>query len=55
MLETSQAAVSRIADQAGFGSEESFRRHFRRVAGVSPAAYRRQFSRRLPKHDRATR
>jgi AraC family transcriptional activator FtrA len=55
MLETSQAAVSRIADQAGFGSEESFRRHFRRVAGVSPAAYRRQFSRRLPKQNRTTR
>jgi AraC family transcriptional activator FtrA len=44
LLETSHAPLQRIADQAGFGSIESFRRHFRRVVGVSPIAYRRQFA-----------
>ena len=28
---------------AGFGSDESFRRHFRLAMGVSPLAYRKQF------------
>ena len=35
--------VTHVASHAGFGSEESFRRHFRRATGVSPTAYRRQF------------
>ena len=34
---------SRIAELAGFGSEESMRRHFRRIVLTSPAAYRVQF------------
>jgi transcriptional regulator GlxA family with amidase domain len=32
-----------ISDRVGFGSEESFRRHFRRVTGVSPSLYKKQF------------
>jgi len=33
----------RVAELAGFGSEESLRRHFRRIALTSPGAYRRKF------------
>lgn len=33
----------RVAELAGFGSEESMRRHFRRIAHTSPAAYREKF------------
>ncbi|VVE61121.1 transcriptional regulator FtrA [Pandoraea anapnoica] len=40
----------RIAELAGFGSEESMRRHFRRIAHTSPAAYREKFG-----HDARTR
>jgi AraC family transcriptional regulator, transcriptional activator FtrA len=35
--------IARIAERAGFGSEESMRRHFRRIALTSPAAYRQKF------------
>ncbi|MFM0724170.1 transcriptional regulator FtrA [Paraburkholderia strydomiana] len=35
--------MARVAQVAGFGSEESLRRHFRRVALTSPAAYRKKF------------
>ncbi|VVE65095.1 transcriptional regulator FtrA [Pandoraea captiosa] len=37
------APMARIAELAGFGSEESMRRHFRRIAHTSPAAYRQKF------------
>ena len=37
--------IGRIAELAGFGSEESMRRHFRRVVLTSPAAYREKFGR----------
>ena len=40
----SQLPMSRIAELAGFGSEESLRRHFRRVTLTSPASYRRKFA-----------
>ncbi|GLU31535.1 transcriptional regulator FtrA [Trinickia caryophylli] len=35
--------IARVAELAGFGSEESMRRHFRRIALTSPATYRRRF------------
>ncbi|MEM5287008.1 transcriptional regulator FtrA [Paraburkholderia sabiae] len=35
--------MSRVAEMAGFGSEESLRRHFRRIALTSPGAYRKKF------------
>lgn len=43
LLETGRAALPKVAEQAGFRSDESFRRHFRRLVGTSPAAYRRSF------------
>ena len=44
LLETTELPLGRVAEQAGFGSEESLRHHFRRLAATTPAAYRRQFS-----------
>ncbi|SIO70438.1 transcriptional regulator, AraC family /transcriptional regulator, AraC family with amidase-like domain [Burkholderia sp. GAS332] len=35
--------MARVAALAGFGSEESLRRHFRRIALTSPGAYRKKF------------
>ncbi|MFT4198493.1 MAG: transcriptional regulator FtrA [Pseudoxanthomonas sp.] len=40
LLETTDRPLQWIAEQAGFGSQESFRRHFRTLAAASPAAYR---------------
>ena len=46
MLETRpRLSIGVVAERAGFGSEESMRRHFRRIAMTSPAAYRQQFAR----------
>ncbi|VVE29761.1 transcriptional regulator FtrA [Pandoraea iniqua] len=51
LLETQPSMpMLRIAELAGFGSEESMRRHFRRIAHTSPAAYREKFG-----HDARTR
>ena len=44
LLESSRRPIADIAERTGFGSEESFRRHFRLITGVSPATYRRQFA-----------
>ena len=43
LLETTTRPMTHVSSHAGFGSEESFRRHFRLATGVSPMAYRRQF------------
>lgn len=43
VLQTSRKSVAGVAESAGFGSEETFRRHFRLIVGVSPVAYRKQF------------
>jgi AraC family transcriptional activator FtrA len=40
LLETTDRSLQWICEQAGFGSQESFRRHFRALAQSSPAAYR---------------
>lgn len=45
VLETTRAPLWRVAEACGFGAEESFRRHFRRIVGISPGRYRRRFSR----------
>jgi transcriptional regulator GlxA family with amidase domain len=37
------ASLKRVAVQCGFGSEESVRRSFQRVLGVSPGAWRARF------------
>ncbi len=44
LLEAGRLSVSEVGEASGFASDESFRRHFRRVTQVSPAQYRRQFS-----------
>ncbi|CAB3762018.1 transcriptional regulator FtrA [Paraburkholderia humisilvae] len=38
--------IARVVELAGFGSEESMRRHFRRVTRTSPTAYRKKFGAR---------
>ena len=43
LLEATTHPVDRIAAQVGFGSPTAFRERFRRVAGTTPAAYRRAF------------
>jgi AraC family transcriptional activator FtrA len=40
--------MARVAELAGFGSEESLRRHFRRIALTSPGAYRKKFGTATP-------
>lgn len=40
---SSEMPIAHVAQRAGFGSEESMRRHFRRIALTSPAEYRRRF------------
>jgi AraC family transcriptional activator FtrA len=47
ILQTSVRALPQVAQAVGFRLQESFRRHFRRVAGVSPTSYRRQLGRTL--------
>jgi len=46
LLETADLPLAQVAERAGFGSEESLRHHFRRLAATTPGAYRRQFSTR---------
>lgn len=46
MLESGRVPIGEVADRTGFGSAESFRRHFRLQVGASPAAYRRRFLQR---------
>ena len=45
LLESRNAALSRVAELCGFGSEQSLRKHFRRHVGTTLTAYRRQFRR----------
>ena len=55
-LETGRRCRSRrVARQAGFGTVETMRRAFRRRVGVSPADYRRRFSRRRREYEEARR
>lgn len=44
LLESGDLPITRIAEQAGFQSVESFRLHFRQKFGVSPLAWRKTFS-----------
>ncbi len=44
MLEIADLPLAQIAERAGFGSEESLRHHFRRLAATTPGAYRRRFA-----------
>ncbi len=44
LLESPDMPLALVAERAGFGSEESLRHHFRRLAATTPGAYRRQFA-----------
>ncbi|MGB9990376.1 transcriptional regulator FtrA [Pseudoduganella rhizocola] len=43
LLESPELPLAQVAERAGFGSEESLRHHFRRIASTTPGAYRRAF------------
>jgi transcriptional regulator GlxA family with amidase domain len=43
LLEKTDLAVDRIAEDAGFGTAASLRQHLQTALGVSPSAYRRTF------------
>ncbi|WP_344529457.1 GlxA family transcriptional regulator [Streptomyces albiaxialis] len=45
LLETTDHGVERVAARTGFGSPTAFRERFKRVAGVTPRAYRASFHR----------
>jgi AraC family transcriptional activator FtrA len=45
LLETTGLSIDHIATRTGLGTATTLRHHFRRKVGVSPADYRRQFSR----------
>jgi AraC family transcriptional activator FtrA len=54
LLETTNLLADSVARDAGFNSVETFRYHFRRLAGSSPSSYRKAFTgnsrgRSLPK------
>ncbi|HEY5800387.1 MAG TPA: helix-turn-helix domain-containing protein, partial [Burkholderiaceae bacterium] len=44
LLEATATPLAQVAELAGFGSEETMRRHFRRIVDTSPAQYRRSFA-----------
>lgn len=43
MLEQSDLSIDRIAERAGFGAADTFRHHFRRLAGTTPSQFRATF------------
>lgn len=43
LLETTTASVDRVAEEAGFGSAQVLRLHFRRHIGTTPISYRKTF------------
>jgi AraC family transcriptional regulator, transcriptional activator FtrA len=44
LLESRTLHLGRVAELCGFHTEQSLRRHFRRVTGTSPSAFRLQFA-----------
>lgn len=44
LLEGSELSVDRIASDSGFGSADTLRHHFRRVAGTTPKHFRQRLS-----------
>ncbi len=44
LLEETDLDIDHVADRSGFGTATLLRHHFRRVIGVTPSDYRRQFS-----------
>ncbi len=43
LLEQSDVSIEQVAQKSGFGSAPSMRRHFSRLLGTTPTAYRRDF------------
>jgi transcriptional regulator GlxA family with amidase domain len=54
MLEAESLAIDEVAAAVGYEDPASFRRVFKRKAGLTPAAYRRKFQRMVPQRERAT-
>lgn len=50
LLESTDKLIDHVATQAGFGSTESFRGHFRRYFGITPVTWRKQFRKLKKKH-----
>ena len=48
LLETTDLPIDEVAVRAGLGTSTSLRQHLRRVADVSPSAYRRTFRTNAP-------
>lgn len=46
LLESTEESVDHVAQRSGFGTAANLRKRFARLAGVSPAAYRRAFTQR---------
>jgi transcriptional regulator GlxA family with amidase domain len=44
LLEETDLDIDRVADRSGFGTATLLRHHFRRVIGVTPSDYRRNFA-----------
>jgi AraC family transcriptional regulator, transcriptional activator FtrA len=51
-LESSSDSIEDVASAVGFGTAQTLRLHFRRVARTSPTAYRRRFSTRRANRSR---
>jgi transcriptional regulator GlxA family with amidase domain len=45
MLETDAVAIDDVGEAVGYDDPASFRRIFKRLAGLTPATYRRKFQR----------
>jgi transcriptional regulator GlxA family with amidase domain len=45
LLETRHIGIDEVAVRCGMGTAVDLRRHFRRILGTTPTAYRRTFSR----------
>ena len=45
LLESTSMSIALVGQRCGFGSDESFRAHFRRALKTSPASYQRAFRR----------
>ncbi|GCB44671.1 transcriptional regulator containing an amidase domain and an araC-type DNA-binding HTH domain [Streptomyces sp. NL15-2K] len=44
LLETTDSSIEQIAEQVGMGTATTLRRNFNRIVGISPTAYRREFT-----------
>jgi transcriptional regulator GlxA family with amidase domain len=53
MLESSDASIEVVAQQAGFGTGLSLRQHFRAALDISPSVYRKQFQSGVHERTRA--